>query len=70
MDINYLGTVYAVRCCLPSMKSRRKGRIVCVSSVGGLVGLYGYTAYGGSKVNTDYYQYIVGPNTWFNKIIL
>lgn len=49
MDINYLGTAYAVRSVLSSMKSRRKGRIVCVSSVGGLVGLYGYTAYSASK---------------------
>ncbi len=49
MEINYLGTAYAIRTVLPSMKSRRKGRIVCVSSVGGLIGLYGYTAYGASK---------------------
>jgi len=49
MNINYLGTVYPVRCVLPSMKSRRKGKIVCVSSIAGLVGVYGFTAYGASK---------------------
>lgn len=49
MDINLLGTAYAVRSVLPSMKSRRKGKIVCVSSVGGLLGIYGYTMYGASK---------------------
>jgi len=49
MDINYFGAVYCTRSILPSMKSRRKGRIVCISSIGGLVGLYGYTAYAASK---------------------
>lgn len=49
MDINYMGTFHAVRSVLPTMKSRRKGKIVCTSSIGGLVGLYGYTAYGASK---------------------
>jgi len=49
MDINYMGTVHAVRSVLASMKSRRKGKIVVVSSVGGLVGLYGFTGYAASK---------------------
>lgn len=49
IDINYLGAVYATRCVLPSMKARKKGKITLVSSIGGLTGLYGYTAYSGSK---------------------
>jgi len=49
MDINYFGTLHVVRSVLPSMKSRRKGKIACTSSVGGLFGIYGYTAYGASK---------------------
>lgn len=34
---------------LPLMKDRKSGRVVFVSSLAGLVGLYGYTAYSGSK---------------------
>lgn len=49
MDINYMGTFHAVRSVLPSMKFRKKGKIACTSSVGGLLGVYGYTAYGASK---------------------
>jgi 3-dehydrosphinganine reductase len=49
MNINYLGTAFATRIVLPSMKSRRKGKIVILSSVGGLIGLYGFTGYGASK---------------------
>jgi len=49
MEINYLGAVYATRSVLPSMKSRKKGKITLVSSLGGLTGLYGYTTYAGSK---------------------
>jgi 3-dehydrosphinganine reductase len=49
MDINYMGTVHAIKCVLASMKSRRKGKITVISSVGGLVGLYGFTGYSASK---------------------
>lgn len=34
---------------LPLMKDRNRGHVVFVSSLAGLVGLYGYTAYSGSK---------------------
>lgn len=49
MAINYFGTVNAIREVLPSMMQRRRGSIVGVSSAAGLVGVYGYTAYGASK---------------------
>ncbi len=45
---NVLGMVYVTRALLPALKARR-GTIVNLSSAGGLMGLYGYTAYGGSK---------------------
>ena len=47
--VNYLGTVYAVRSCMPSMRRRGSGSIVVVSSQAGQVGLYGYTSYAPSK---------------------
>lgn len=49
MNINYFGSVYMTRAALPHMKSRRKGKIIFVSSLSGLVGFYGLTAYSASK---------------------
>lgn len=49
MDINYFGSVYMTRAVLPYMKTRRTGKIVFISSLAGLVGLYGFTAYTPSK---------------------
>lgn len=49
MEINYLGSVYPTRAVIHTMKERRMGRIVFVSSQAGQVGLFGYTAYSPSK---------------------
>ena len=45
---NVLGMVHVTRALLPALKARR-GQIVNLASAAGLMGLYGYTAYGGSK---------------------
>jgi len=49
MKINYLGTVYSVRAVAPFMKAHNGGRIVMVSSMAGLSGVIGYSAYSPSK---------------------
>jgi len=49
MAVNYFGTLYAIRAVAPSMRARRSGSVVIVSSGAGLVGLFGYTAYAPSK---------------------
>lgn len=49
MQLNYLGTIYAVRAVLPSMISRKRGHLMLVSSDAGLVGVYGYSAYSPTK---------------------
>jgi 3-dehydrosphinganine reductase len=49
MAVNYFGSVHLVRAALASMRPRRSGHIVLVSSGAGLVGFYGYTAYAPSK---------------------
>lgn len=49
MEINYFGTVYTVKAILPGMIARRSGQIINVSSTAGIVGLFGYSAYGPSK---------------------
>ncbi|XP_044282618.1 3-ketodihydrosphingosine reductase [Varanus komodoensis] len=49
MAINYLGSIYPTRAVVTTMKERRMGRIVFVSSQAGQVGVFGYTAYSATK---------------------
>ncbi|NXC18771.1 KDSR reductase, partial [Corythaeola cristata] len=49
MAVNYLGSVYPSRAVIATMKERRMGRIVFVSSQAGQLGLFGYTAYSATK---------------------
>jgi 3-dehydrosphinganine reductase len=49
MDINYFGAVHTCRAVLPSMVARRSGHVLNVSSLAGVIGIYGYTAYAASK---------------------
>uniref|UniRef100_A0A8D0L5G0 3-dehydrosphinganine reductase n=1 Tax=Sphenodon punctatus TaxID=8508 RepID=A0A8D0L5G0_SPHPU len=49
MAVNYLGSVYPTRAVIATMKERRMGRIVFVSSQAGQLGLFGYTAYSPTK---------------------
>ena len=50
MDVNYFGSVNVTRAVLPQMKAAGEGgSIVFVSSMAGLIGLYGFTAYTASK---------------------
>jgi len=49
MDTNYFGTLHTVKAVLPHMMAQRGGHIVNISSVAGLIGVFGYTAYGASK---------------------
>ncbi len=48
MQINFFGTVNAIRAVLPSIKQSR-GRIVNIASIAGLTGVFGYSAYCSSK---------------------
>ncbi|KAK7474844.1 hypothetical protein BaRGS_00033916 [Batillaria attramentaria] len=49
MDVNYYGSVLVTKAVVPSLVNQRKGHIVFVSSMGGQLGLFGYTAYSASK---------------------
>lgn len=49
MDVNYFGTVHVTQSLLPAMLARGSGHIVNLSSAAGFLGLFGYTAYAGSK---------------------
>src|SRR5262249_38122409 len=41
MQVNYLGSLYAVLACVPAMRTRGRGRIVLISSGAGLLGVAG-----------------------------
>ena len=49
MSANYLSCVTTIKLFLPSMVKNKNGRILITSSGAGQVGLFGYTAYSGSK---------------------
>jgi 3-dehydrosphinganine reductase len=49
IQINLYGTRHIVEAVLPSMVARGNGKIVVVGSMGGIIPVYGYTAYGCSK---------------------
>lgn len=49
MELNYLGTVNTVQAVLPRMLARGRGHLVLVSSLAGLIGVFGYGAYTPAK---------------------
>lgn len=49
MDVNYFGTLNALRSVVPGMIERRRGSVVGISSAAAFIGVYGYTAYAASK---------------------
>ena len=49
MRINYLGTVYATKACLPAMLERGSGHIVNIASIAGRIGAPLEGAYSASK---------------------
>jgi NAD(P)-dependent dehydrogenase (short-subunit alcohol dehydrogenase family) len=49
IEINMWGVYHGVRAFLPHLKTRPEAAIVNISSLAGLVGLYGYTPYAMSK---------------------
>ena len=49
LEVNTVGPFLGTRAVVPPMKARQKGSIVYVSSIDGLVGMNGVTAYSASK---------------------
>ncbi len=49
IEVDYFGTLYAIRAVAPEMVTHGRGSIVTVSSAAGLIGIYGYSAYGPAK---------------------
>ena len=49
IQVNYLGSVWVTQAFLPHFMEKKRGQIAFVSSLLGLMGLFGYSAYCGSK---------------------
>jgi 3-dehydrosphinganine reductase len=49
MEVDYFGTLYAIRAVSPSMTARGRGSIVAISSATAVLGIFGYTAYSPAK---------------------
>lgn len=66
MNINFMGMVRCVKAVLPSMRERREGHIINVTSVGGLVGQPFNEFYCAAKFATEGYTEsmasYIGPN--------
>ena len=55
MDVNWLGMVRFLRRIVPIMRSQKEGKIICVSSIGGLMGLPFQGLYSASKFAIEGY---------------
>lgn len=49
MDVNYFGTLHAVRAVLPNLLEDHGASVTCIASVAGFLGVFGYSAYSPSK---------------------
>jgi 3-dehydrosphinganine reductase len=49
VDVDYFGTLHAVRAVVPGMVEQGRGHLVLVASTAALVGVFGYSAYAPAK---------------------
>ncbi len=49
LQVNYLGPMHLIRECLPGMREQRSGRIINISSVGGMMAMPTMASYSASK---------------------
>jgi len=49
LDVNFLGAVHVTKAALPTLRAQGHGDVANVSSLAGLVAIYGYSAYAPTK---------------------
>ncbi|UCD85154.1 MAG: SDR family oxidoreductase [Deltaproteobacteria bacterium] len=49
MDTNFFGTLHFIKAALPHFKKKGRGHIVNISSIAGMIGVFGYASYCASK---------------------
>lgn len=55
MDVNWMGMVRFLHCIVPVMRRQKAGKIICLSSIGGLMGLPFQGLYSASKFAIEGY---------------
>lgn len=64
MEVDYFGSLYAVRAVMPSMMERRRGHVMLVASTAALLGVYGYSAYAPAKYAVRGLAETLRPECW------
>jgi 3-dehydrosphinganine reductase len=64
MDINYFGAVHMCKAVLPQMFARGAGHVLNVSSLAGVIGIYGYTPYAASKFALAGFSQALRAEAW------
>jgi 3-dehydrosphinganine reductase len=64
MDINYFGAVHMCRALLPKIIARGAGHVVNVSSLAGVIGIFGYTAYTPTKFALSGFSQVLRAEMW------
>jgi 3-dehydrosphinganine reductase len=64
MDINYFGAVHMCKAVLPQMVARGGGHVLNVSSLAGVIGIYGYTPYAASKFALSGFSQALRAEMW------
>jgi 3-dehydrosphinganine reductase len=68
MEINYFGTVHCCKALIPGMIARGGGHILNVSSMAGVIGIYGYTAYSATKFALCGFSQCLRAEMWPHRI--
>jgi 3-dehydrosphinganine reductase len=64
MDVNYFGTIHMCKALLPRIIERKGGHVVNVSSLAGVIGIFGYTAYTPTKFALSGFSQVLRAEMW------
>ncbi|MFO0548707.1 MAG: SDR family oxidoreductase [Polyangiaceae bacterium] len=68
MDINFMGTVLMTKVLAPHFIGQKRGHVLNVSSLAGVMGIYGYTAYAASKFAVIGFSQALRAEMWPHNI--